>query len=117
MNRGKAPDSRGVTFDRASAARIADTVRVVEGLSGKTRHRPGGSNAQAASHYLSKTTAAWNKGTNATLSVWVGDMGSEQIQTSVSVVAHNKFANVASGKWVMLARCNGGFYLVAAECS
>jgi len=66
-------------------------------------------------HYLAKTSAAWTKGTSQTLNLWAGTPGSES-QLSDQVVAWNKFATVASGKWVMLARCNSTFYLVAAEC-
>lgn len=67
-------------------------------------------------HYLAKTTATWTKGTSQTLNLWAGTPGSES-QVSDQVIAWNKFANVASGKWVMLARANSTFYLIAAECS
>jgi hypothetical protein len=68
-----------------------------------------------SSHYLAKTTSQWAKGTSQTLTLWGGTPGSEA-QLSDQVVAWNKFAAVASGKWVMLARANATFYLVAAEC-
>lgn len=66
-------------------------------------------------HYLAKTTETWAKGTSQTLNLWAGTPGSES-QLSDQVIAWNKFATVASGKWVMLARANTTFYLIAAEC-
>ena len=111
-NSGEQP----VQFKLADAQRIADVVSLVEG---SRRGRTGSSlsrNVFASSHYLSKTTAAWTKGTKATLTLYVGDGGSEAASSGDTVEAWNKFANVATGKWVMLARANGTFYLVAAEC-
>jgi hypothetical protein len=68
---------------------------------------------------LGKTSAAWNKGTTATINVWESGTPPSETQTSGVTLAGcvNKFANVATGKWVMLARCqNGSYYLIAAEC-
>jgi hypothetical protein len=66
---------------------------------------------------LGKTTATWTKGTSTTIDIYEsGSAGSETI-SSGTVTAWNKFATVASGKWVSLAR--GPFdawYLIAAEC-
>lgn len=91
--------------------RMLDAADVVLGdRYGQTADGPGGS-----VHYLAKTTAAWTKGTSQTLNLWAGTPSSES-QLSDQVIAWNKFANVASGKWVMLARANGTFYLIAAEC-
>jgi hypothetical protein len=105
-----------VQFNLADAQRIADVVGEVEG---SRRGRNGSTLPRgvfALSHYLSKTTATWTKGTSQTLTVYVGDGGSETASTGETVEAWNKFATVQSGKWVMLARANGTFYLVAAEC-
>ncbi|NDE18089.1 hypothetical protein EBZ80_24535, partial [bacterium] len=68
---------------------------------------------------LCKTNAAWNKGTLATLDVYEnGTPPNETESTGVTLPdCVNKFANVASGKWVIVAMCqNGSHYLIAAEC-
>lgn len=68
---------------------------------------------------LGKTSAAWTKGTTATINVWESGTPPSETQTSGVTLTGcvNKFANVATGKWVMLARCqNGSYYLIAAEC-
>jgi hypothetical protein len=67
------------------------------------------------SHILGKTESRWTKGTQQTLTVWAGVPGEEK-QTSSVVIAWNKFATIESGRWVMLARVSGSWYLVAAEC-
>jgi hypothetical protein len=69
---------------------------------------------------LGKTTAAWNKGTTATINVWESGTAGSETQTSGETLTGcvNKFANVATGKWVIVARgVNGSYYLIAAECS
>jgi len=115
MSREKPNRSRGVQFTRESAEAIAAVVRTAGDAA---RHAPGMHNTHApyaSSHYLSKTTESWSKGTSQSLTLWIGDPGSEA-SNGETVTAWNKFATVASGKWVMLARCNGSFYLIAAEC-
>lgn len=105
-----------VQFKLADAQRIADAVGEIEsarrGRTGSTLSRA----AQVSSHYLSKTTAEWAKGSSQTLTLWTGTPGSEVASSGDTVVAWNKFAKVSSGKWVMLARANGSFYVIAAEC-
>lgn len=69
---------------------------------------------------LGKTTAAWAKGTLATINVWETGTPPNETQTSGATIANcvNKFAAVASGKWVIVAKGqNGSYYLIAAECS
>jgi archaellin len=68
---------------------------------------------------LGKTTATWTKGTTATIDVWESGTPPSETQTSGVTIANcvNKFATVASGKWVMVAKAgNGSWYLIAAEC-
>ncbi len=69
---------------------------------------------------LGKTTAAWSKGTLATIELYEeGTPPSEGKKTPADTLADcvNKFANVASGKWVIVARGgNGYWYLISAEC-
>jgi len=67
-------------------------------------------------HVLGKTSAAWDKGTAQNITLWAGTLGSEQ-QTSDVVRAWNKFADVPTGRWVMLARSGEHWYLIAAECA
>jgi hypothetical protein len=69
---------------------------------------------------LCKTTAAFNKGSVATLNVWEDGTPPSETQTSGSTVEDvvNKYANIASGKFVSVAiHGNGRWYVVAAECS
>ncbi len=69
---------------------------------------------------LGKTTAAWNKGTLATITLYEsGTPPNEITATPAETLANcvNKFANVASGKWVIVARGPQGYwYLISAEC-
>lgn len=61
---------------------------------------------------LGKTVSEWSK--NATHSVRLYPSG---IISAKSQTATNKFADVASGKWVMIAKEAGGqWHLIAAEC-
>ena len=70
---------------------------------------------------IGKTTAVWAKGTTATIELY--EEGTPPNETKKSPTADtltgcvNKFANVASGKWVAVAKAaNGSYYLIAAEC-
>jgi hypothetical protein len=68
---------------------------------------------------LGKTTSTWTKGALATIDLY--ESGTPPSETSSSATLTNcvnKFADVATGKWVILARgTNGSWYLIAAECS
>jgi hypothetical protein len=69
---------------------------------------------------LCKTSSTFNKGTTATLDVWEdGTPPSESQTTGVTIPdVVNKYANIASGKFVSVAlHGNGRWYVVAAECS
>lgn len=73
--------------------------------------------------YVGKTTSAWTKGTWATITLYTGTPGSETIlQTikpgdtvlsNVTLYCYNRYADVASGKWVRVA---GNGELISAEC-
>lgn len=70
-------------------------------------------------HHLCKTSAAFNKGTVATLNIWESGTPPNETQTAGATVPDviNKYANIASGKWVSVAmHGNGRWYVVAAEC-
>ena len=69
---------------------------------------------------LCKTSAAFFKGTVATLNVWESGTPPNETQTSGATVADvvNKYADIESGKFVSIAlHGNGRWYVVAAECS
>ncbi len=109
---------RIVGASRETWGRISRAVRGVEN-SGRGGSAPpadygSGDDSDAV---LCKTTAAWAKGSSATLQIWAGEPGSET-NTGVTLTAYNRFAAIASGKWcsVMLHR-HGYYYLIAAECS
>jgi len=68
---------------------------------------------------LGKTNGAITKaGSPASnnVSVWIGTPGSET-DSGADITAYNKFADLASGKWVVCAMILGGWYIIAAECS
>ena len=64
---------------------------------------------------LGKTDAAINKATSGTVSIYAGTPGSET-DTTINLTAYNKFANIASGKWVWIAPLDANWYITAAEC-
>lgn len=117
----------GVKITEHFAQRMKSTILRVEAMplsSGEGKipvrfdERPA---VVAGGTHLGKTTAAWSKGTSATITLYeAGSAGSETISTSgtTAVIAYNKFAAVASGKWVWLQSGPfGAWYLTAAECS
>ena len=111
--------SDNVAFTRDSAGRIAAATLAYER----------GNRDQSAIHFrdtgdgdpvrLGKTTAAWNKGTVATIAIHEAGTPPNETTSSENLAnCVNKFANVATGKWVIVARgVNGYWYLIAAECS
>lgn len=112
--------AKAVGFTREAAGRVADAVRRVEGT--PVDESGGGwypfRSDEGDSLRLGKTSAQWTKGTSATIPIWEsGSAGAETQTTGTTVVAYNKFATVASGKWVMLGKAgNGTWYLISAEC-
>ena len=108
---------RIVGASRETWGRVSRSVRATEnGGRDGTIGSPhlGGDDSDAV---LCKTTAAWPKGSSATLQIWAGAPGSEA-NTGVTLVAYNRYAAIATGKFctVMLHR-HGYYYVVAAECS
>jgi hypothetical protein len=65
---------------------------------------------------IGKTNATHNKNASGTINLHQGAAGSEALISSLTVTAFNKFANVASGKWVTVEWINGQWYLTSAEC-
>jgi len=109
-------------FDEESAKRIGHTVRLVEGsLTGKrTPGAPpnprGGSGVRCMIGTIS--TAAWDKTTAATVTIYGGEPGSESSVETVS--AHNYFADISTSantaRWVAVSNNGFGWLLIAAEC-
>ena len=108
--------AKAVGFTESAAARIGRAVRTVEkaGTTGATWWDYRADDGESTTK-LGKTTAAWSKGANATVDIYTGTPGSET-KTGTQANCINKFANIATGKWVMLASLNGGWYVIAAEC-
>ncbi len=67
-------------------------------------------------HVLGKTNASHAKSASGTVNLYAGTLGSETQVTSMTVTAYNRFAAVATGKWVHCSWVNGGWDLSAAEC-
>jgi len=65
---------------------------------------------------LGKTSSAWSKGSSASIAVYSGTAGAETA-TGDTITAFNKFAAIASGKFVALLPIGSSYYVVAAECS
>jgi hypothetical protein len=73
---------------------------------------------QGSQFVLGKTNAAHAKGASGTINVYRGTTaGSEAFTGSKTISAWNRFADVASGKWVLCVRLQRVWHLVAAECA
>ena len=101
----------GVVFSDSAAKRIAEAVRKVEaGPGGRgVGWHPYRARGESTAIVIGKTTAAWAKGTTATVAVWAGDPLAD---TGETVTAVNLFADIETGKWVAML----GGYLISAEC-
>jgi len=111
---------RIIGASRESWGRIGRAVRDAENIGRGGRSEKIGSphvGSDDSDAVLCKTTAAWAKGSSATLQIWAGAPGSEA-DTGVTLTAYNRYAAIASGKFctVMLHR-HGYYYVVAAECA
>ena len=113
----KPGSSKGTVFDGETARRVLRAVRSVEGGGLGTAGPRVTSAGDDSDAVLCKTTAAWSKGSSATLQIWAGAPGSET-NTGCTLTAYNRYAAIATGKFctVMLHR-HGYYYVVAAECS
>jgi hypothetical protein len=63
--------------------------------------------------------AGWSKGAVITIATYENGTPPNETTSSINLPnCVNKFANVAGGKWVIVARgVNGYWYLIAAECA
>lgn len=113
--------ARGVKFSKDAARRVVAATLAYEG-SGRdqppVKFRTTGDDGDPIR--VGKTTAAWNKGTLATITLYEngtppGETAASPAETLADCV--NKFADVPTDKWVAVARAaNGSWYLIAAEC-
>lgn len=112
------PDGRvekGQSLKRAiSATRWNDLCDAADIVHGRRGGVTGGETAKRT-HALGKTSAQWTKGSSQQISVYAGQQGSE-VQTSDVILAWNSFADIESGKWVMLGRAGNRWYVISAEC-
>ena len=116
FNSGDRPSA----FTRDSARRIQRAVQIVEqGM----RSRPPGTKLRHAGGddgdpvRLGKTTSAWDKGTIATIDLYETGTPPDETESGTLSGCVNKFADIASGRWVMVARAaNGSWYVISAEC-
>lgn len=66
---------------------------------------------------LCKTSSPWLKGTIGTLQIWENGTPPNETESPDTIVAVNKFAQVAANKFVIVAKAaNQSWYLIAAEC-
>ncbi len=65
---------------------------------------------------LGKTTTSHTKGSTHDVTVYGGTPLSEAT-TSLTIPATNKFADLASGKWVVCIYIRRAWYLISGECA
>jgi hypothetical protein len=120
-NKGKRP----TTLTRGAVKRIARAVNAYERGDRdipprKFRSYGGGGGGEEGTVRLGKTTAAWNKGTLATITLYEGGVPPAETASSPAETLEdcvNKFSNVESDKWVIVALAgNQEWYLIASEC-
>jgi hypothetical protein len=112
---------RRVSFTEEGARRIVNAVRAHERGNANqppvSFNRPVGGDDGGDPVRLGKTTATWTKGTTATIDLYPNGTPPSETASGTLAGCVNKFATVASGKWVMVAKAgNGSWYLIAAEC-
>lgn len=109
---------RKVSFSEDNAKRIARATLAVERGNldqSPISFRTAGDDGEPLR--LGKTTATWTKGTTATIQLWEGGTPGSETSSGTLAGVVNKFATVASGKWVMVGRGPlNAWYLISAEC-
>lgn len=65
---------------------------------------------------LGKTTAAHAKGAAQDVAIYSGDTLGSETDTTETVSAYNRFADLATDKWVLLVNFDAGYQLIAGEC-
>lgn len=110
--------ARRATFTEDGARRIAAATRAYErGNRDQSPIKFRTAWEEGEPVRLGKTVAAWDKGTLQTIDLY--ETGTPLAETASGTLEDcvNKFANVGSGKWVIVSRAtNGSWYLISAEC-
>lgn len=97
-----------------SASRWNDMCDAADIVHGRTGGTKGATNFDRA-HLLAKSVQVWPKGSSQSVYLYGGQPLNEA-RLSDQVTAFNKFADIESDRWVMLARVGSSWYVVAAEC-
>ena len=95
-------------FSEKDAARISQAVKGYEAVN-RSGNKWYDYRSSANQIIIGKTTAAWAKGTKASVDVYVGDPLEAADRQAEAL---NLFADIAEDKWVALL----GGYLISAEC-
>jgi hypothetical protein len=114
---------RGVLITEDAARRIARAVQRINnanrdspGIKLRTAYDDGGGDKIK----LGKVSAAWDKGTLASVTIYAeGTPPDEEAGSDAEVIDDcvNKFADIDADSWVMVAELpNGSWYVIAAEC-
>lgn len=102
---------RIIGASRETWARIARSVRGSENVGRDNNISAPHLGSDDADAVLCKTTAAWAKGSSATLQIWAGQPGSET-NTGVTLSAYNRIAAFKSGDFVTVQMNRHGYYYV-----
>lgn len=110
--------AKKAAFTHDSAERIARIVRRSE--SGQSipplSRGAGGGGDSGYRILLGKTDASHAKGATGTISIYDGATLGSEADTGENVTAYNRFADVASGKWVHVLEHIRGYELISCEC-
>jgi hypothetical protein len=102
---------RIIGASRETWARVARSVRGSENGGRDNNIGAPHLGSDDADAVLCKTTAAWAKGSSATLQIWAGHPGSET-NTGVTLSAYNRIAAFKSGDFVTVQMNRHGYYYV-----
>lgn len=102
---------RIIGASRETWARISKSVRGSENSGRGEKIGAPTVGSDDADAVLCKTTAAWAKGSTATLQIWAGQPGSET-NTGVTLSAYNRIAAFKSGDFVTVQMNRHGYYYV-----
>ena len=108
----------GVIPTRETFRRLVRGVRRVErGEVGGSQLPPARRPAMGHSdRKLAKTTEAISQGSTGGIEFWAGETLGSETATGVTEEAYCRFADVASGAWVLAERRSNGWEIYAAEC-
>ncbi|HEY2250901.1 MAG TPA: hypothetical protein VGH74_07555 [Planctomycetaceae bacterium] len=105
------------TFTDKAVARIQRAVQKSESDRPQAPQSWGQRILQALPIRLGKTTTSHTKGSTHDVNVyWGTTKGSETWDSVETISVYNRFANVASGKWVFCIWLLGGWEVFVAEC-